>query len=193
MHRLLYRGYCTLSSYIHAHTSSVGLNTGYIPSHGYITPLHVPALVVGRVHTRIAVCNTGTTKLPQVVKISYMVSPVFQVDIVEQLGSTGLVRAIHHVMQQMAVDDITPPGFIPLVTPGGTADLPLTLGYNIFPDKYNRIRLSTTVDNKKSYVVPTSCPDKRYLAPCDLGSTMVCNSAVLVFPDVNQYLVVGPE
>ena len=81
-----------------------------------------------------------------------MVSPVFQVDIVEQPGSTGLVRAIQYVIQQMAVDDITPPGFIPLVTPSGTVDSPLTLGYNTFPDKYNRIRLSTTVDNK-SYML----------------------------------------
>ena len=55
-------------------------------------------------------------------------------------------------MQQMAVNDITPPGLIPWVTRLGPADATLTLGYNIFPDKYSRIRLSTTVDNK-SYML----------------------------------------
>ena len=43
--------------------------------------------------------------------------------------------------------------------------------------------------NDRCYNVPTSCPDKRYSAPCGLGPTMVANSVVLTYPDVNQYLI----
>ena len=74
---------------------------------------------------------------------------------------------------------------------GCTPDSPLTLGHKGFPGKYENMVLYIN-DGSRCYEVPTSCPDKRYSAPCGLGSMKVTNSVVLMFPDVNQYLV-GPQ
>jgi hypothetical protein len=62
----------------------------------------------------------------------------------------------------------------------------------IFPEKYNDTTL-VLQENDQCYEVPTSCPNKRYNAPCGLGSTMLANRVVLTYPDVNQYLVEPTE
>ena len=61
--RLLHPGHCTLSAYISSHETGIETNTGYISNDNYVSPLHVPAIVVGHRHSRVAVCNTGTTTL----------------------------------------------------------------------------------------------------------------------------------
>jgi hypothetical protein len=74
LHRLLHPEHCTLSAYIAAHTHGYEVNTGYLGEGKYVSPLHIPALVVGHRHSRVAVCDTGTTKLPLAVITSYMVN-----------------------------------------------------------------------------------------------------------------------
>jgi len=187
-HRLMYSGHSTLSNYMQCHSHGMDINTGYITDERYIIPLHIPPLVVGHIHERIAVCDTGTTKLPLLVRTSYMVNPMFQFGKKCTLGSKGLAEALTYIDNQMICDDLKPPGFMATIDLTSEPDSPITLGHKGFPRKYDGVTLSTNEDSR-SYVVPTSCPDKRYLAPCGLGSTMVANSVVLTFPGVNQYLV----
>ena len=44
-------------------------------------------------------------------------------------------------------------------------------------------------DGNGAYHVPTTCDVTKYPAPCGLGSTLGCNTTVLMYPDVQQYLV----
>lgn len=188
VHRLMHRGHATLSNYMHCHIHGVDINTGYINDGRYITPLHVPSVVVGHTHQRIAVCDTGTTKLALLVTTSYMVSLMFQLECKHRFGSRGLAEALTYIDTQMETDDLRPPGFIMGVNVDLESDSPLTLGHKEFPVRYENVTLDI-VEGSHRYAVPMSCPNKRYLAPCGLGSTMVSNSVVLMFPDVNQYLI----
>jgi hypothetical protein len=65
---------------------------------------------------------------------------------------------------------------------------PITLGCK---DNVDSLRgLEVKVGGVRGqYVVPLSCPEKRYKVPSGLGSTLVVNNVVLMFPDVPQYLV----
>ena len=184
----LYSGHCTLSQYVSEHTQGHAINTGWLTDGPYIVPLHLPVAVVGHRHKRIAVCDTGTTKLPLVVTVSYLLSPIFGPDTLYRRGCPGLCAALNYIVECMNTDDLRPSGFLLSVDLTGTPDSPLTCGYEAFLSKYSDVLL-TVAHESKLYKVPITCPTKRYKRPCGLGSTMFTNSVVLMYPDVNQYMV----
>jgi hypothetical protein len=63
-----------------------------------------------------------------------------------------------------------------------------TLGYE---DTVTHFRGLEVVSHRSrgAYKVPLGCPSKRYRAPYGLGSTLVSNNVVLMYPEVPQYLV----
>jgi len=148
-----------------------------------MTPLHVPPIVVGHIHERVAVCYTGTTKLPLVVRTSYMVNPLFQLGEKSCTGSIGLVEAMQYIRQQMKQDDISPAGFVVSVDTESTPDAPVTQAYDVFPAKYNSMIIITRV-NDRCYNVPTSCPDKRYI----LSQLCTLAGSVDITPVTNRYI-----
>lgn len=187
-HVLICPDHSILSRYVHNHSDNLDIETGYITDGSYVTPLHIPALIVGHTHTRIGVYTSSTTKLSLPVTVSYHVNPVFNIQPIKPVGSLCLAKYITYIRNSMNVDDLCPSGFAYTTRLDGIDDAPLTLGYSSSVAKYQSYHISY-YDKSKSYVVPVSCPSKRYRSPCGLGSTMVSNSIVLMYPDVNQYLV----
>ena len=53
LHRIIYRGHCTLSNSIDCHARGINIHTGYINNSRCITPLHIPHVVVGHTHERV--------------------------------------------------------------------------------------------------------------------------------------------
>jgi hypothetical protein len=67
-------------------------------------------------------------------------------------------------------------------------DSPLCLGYSEFTRRLEGKSPFITLGTE-TYRIPTSCSETRHKVPYGLGQTMVSNSIVMMFPDVNQYLV----
>ena len=88
----------------------------------------------------------------------------------------------------MIADDVTPSGFVTSLDINTTPNTYATLWYIIFIEKYKSMRLNITVNNK-FYVVLICCSDKKYSVPYRLWSTMVYNSTIMNFPEINWYLV----
>ena len=70
-------------------------------------------------------------------------------------------------------------------------DPPFVCGHHSFSLALSRLNLTLYKDSKCYTAVPTSCPKARYKHPCGLGSTMIVNNVVLMYPDVNQYMIPG--
>jgi hypothetical protein len=155
------------------------VDTGWLTDGPYVVPLHLPVAVVGHRHKRIAVCDTRTTKLPLVVTVSYLLSPVFGPARLNTEGCPGLCAALSYTIECMTTDDLRPTGFLLSVDLVNESDSPLTCGYERFLSKYSDVLLTVTHESKV-YKVPITCPTKRYKRPCGLGSTMFTNSVVLV-------------
>jgi hypothetical protein len=68
-------------------------------------------------------------------------------------------------------------------------DPPFVCGHNSFPLAHSRLNLTLYKDSK-CCTVPTLCPKARYKHPCGLGSTVIVNNVVLMYPDVNQYYMI---
>ena len=94
----------------------------------------------------------------------------------------------------MVEDDILPPSFTTNATVqiefhGQVMDMaPIILGYEYNVTTFKDLEIKVP-GNRGEYVVPLSYPGKRYKVPCGLGSTLVVNNVVLMYPDVLQYLV----
>jgi hypothetical protein len=76
----------------------------------------------------------------------------------------------------------------PIKNRGFKDKAPLTMGNKISCTRLSHCDLSLD-ENGVTYSVPTGCSTKNYRRPCGLGSTLVSNTVVLMYPDVQQYLV----
>ena len=191
-YRSIYGGHCVLSRYLSELQRGTTVTVGWLGDSKFITPLHVPSIVVGHVHERIGVCDTSTTKLPARVTIESHCRPIYS-SLAQGIDSLhALAKLLKFVHNRMLGDCLRPAGFSIDVRPNGASDAPLVLGNRMFVDKYEADYLSVIIDSKV-YRVPTWCPDKRYRSPCGLGGTMLANSVVLMYPDVPQYMIEATE
>ena len=179
-----------LCRFMNEHSRGIAITTGHVGNTRYVVPLHVPPVVIGHSHMRIAVHDSGTTKLGMKVSVVSRINVDTRMYI--NSGSMGLCDAIALVHSRMSINDINPEGFSTHVemydNDTSHIDSPITVGYSAFSDQLLNARLSL-VHDKKLYTVPTGCPSTRYRTPAGLGSTMVVNSVVLTYPNVNQYLI----
>lgn len=178
-----------LSRYIHEHDTGILIQSGYLGTSKYIIPLHVPCMVVGHTHKRIAVHDSGTTKLAQTVLVSCLMNESKHLT---RLSGLKRIEAILNLADKsMSINDLAPPGFtvsVTIVQDDVQTSSPVVLGYSGTAAEYGPMDLS--VDHERCiYRVQTGCPSTRYRNPAGLGATMLCNSVVLMHPDVNQYLI----
>jgi len=170
------------------------LPIGYVGNVGYVTPLHQISVVPGHTINRIGVCSTGTTKLGERVNVQCHLDIVANTNNI--VGSALLSNVLKLVDKSMSDNDILPKSFSTKANicnieenDGDVVDMaPITLGCK---DNVDSLRgLVVMVHGTRGqYIVPLSCPEKRYKVPSGLGSTLVVNNVVLMFPDVPQYLV----
>jgi hypothetical protein len=180
-----------LSRYISEHTSGNSTSTGFLGHGPCITPLHVIPLVPVSTSIRVGVHASGTTKLGTTLAVSYHLAiPKFSGGV---SGGYMLSELLDYINESMVQCDITPRGFQTntRAVVGDYPDLtPLTLGYGATSDLLRDVNIQRVVDGQ-AYIVPSTCPDKRYKVPCWLGSSMLMNSIVLMYPNVAQYLLSG--
>lgn len=190
-YRTLGPGCSVLCRFISEYRGGYPSETGYVGNQGYITPLHVTSVVPGHSLTRISVCDTGSTKLGEQVYVrSYINNTIVSS---QSNGSTSLAVLIDTVVESMSKDDILPEGFSVRSIKTTNVDCvldpaPLTLAHEDMVTRFRGLDIKSH-GNRGTYIVPLSCPSKRYKVPCGLGSTLVSNNVVLMYPDVPQYLI----
>ena len=112
------------------------------------------------------------------------------------VGSVLLSNVLKQVDKSMLDNDILPTSFSAKANICSTEKddddvmdmAPITLGCKDNVDSLRGLVI-TVRGTRGQYIVPLSCPEKRYKVPSGLGSTLVVNNVVLMFPDVPQYLV----
>ena len=187
-HRSVYSGHNILSAYLSSMTQEHSVETGWVTDDKYVVPLHVPSLVVGHVHKRIGVCDTGTTKVATHVYVDYNARTLCSKASRGVTGSMALSQCIVSVHTSMLSNQLVPDGFEVNVRTTGVPNSPLVCGNAKFVKEYDTHELQVSLDDKV-YTTLTSCPNTRYKAPCGLGSTLSVNSLVLMYPHINQYMV----
>ena len=146
------------------------------------------SLIVGHVHKRIGVCDTGTTKVATHVYVDYNARTLCSKASSGVTGSVALAQCIVSIHNSMLSNQLAPDGFEVNVRTIGVSNSPLVCGNAEFVKQYDTHELQVSLDDKV-YTTSTSCPNTRYRAPCGLGSTLSVNSLVLMYPDINQYMV----
>jgi hypothetical protein len=174
------------------HRTNKTVCTGYLGNQGYVTPLHHISVIPGHSTPKIAVCDTGSTKLGMLVQVKCQVKlSLCQCNITGSLALSNLINLIHTSITNDGY--ILPDCFYVSVVEQPnhtfTPDLaPLTLGYEDTVAYFAGSEV-TSRGPRGVYKVPLGCPSKRYRTPCGLGSTLVSNNVVLMHPNVPQYLV----
>lgn len=178
-----------LCRYISEHSHGVILTNGYVGRHRYVTPLHVPAMVVGHSHRRVAVNQSSTTKVGVEVVITSRLSTPHRYN--SPKGTKVLSSILLLIDSHMTHNDINPPEFdvcISVMKDCSDINAPITLAYSEFVNRLKDTPMQLYHD-RKIYTIPTDCPSTRYRTPIGLASTMNVNSVILTYPQVNQYLV----
>eukprot|EP00957_Ditylum_brightwellii_P202748 15331593-Ditylum_brightwellii.AAC.1 len=107
------------------------------------------------------------------------------------VGSVALAEYLRAIVSAMDCNEFVP--FPPLITRAVLDNPPTNLTPLSVGNKYSIQALlevgMETVNGDQVYHVPTTCDITKYAAPCGLGSTLGCNTTVLMYPDVQQYLV----
>jgi hypothetical protein len=106
----------------------------------------------------------------------------------------ALGNVIDRVCEAMDVDHLRPAGFAIECTAiddeMSHSDMaPLTLGNAITSNHYAGLLIHVAATDGRACTLPVHCQERQYTAPVGLGSTMVANSMVLMYPLINQYLV----
>ena len=150
--------------------------------------MHILPIVPGHKHVRIAIRSTETTvnelKVSVTCYMSYGSTLLYT-------GSKALSRILSKVIIAMDNNEFCP--FKPLVEVCNHSGInpyncPLSLGCRHSVDNLS----STSIEVRASdgiYHVPNGCDTKNYRRPCGLGSTLVANNVVLMYPNVLQCLV----
>jgi hypothetical protein len=176
-----------LSEYL-SNTSLEGYHAqGFVGDSKYVLPLHRLPVVPGHITRRLAICQTETTVNCLEV---YVQCHMPNYKTAGLLGSMLLSRYISIVITNMDKHQFVP--FKPVIYPCKD-----TLTYsNDPPSLGNRVSIYSmtgqvlaVAHNGRNYNVPTTCNTKNYRRPCGLGSTLVTNNVVLMYPDVQQYMV----
>lgn len=141
----------------------------------------------GHITKRLAISTTETTMNSIEVNVKcYMPRPTSGPSSAREL----LVSCMSCVVTAMDKNEFVP--FDPVVTKcSETEELandPLSLGNRVSLQSMSSTSLHTYHEDK-TYSVPTTCGSKNYRRPYGLGSTLACNSVVLMYPDVQQYMV----
>eukprot|EP00978_Attheya_sp_CCMP212_P010556 scaffold25642_cov73-Attheya_sp.AAC.3 len=187
-YRSVYSGHNILSAYLSSMVQEQPVETGWVTDNRYVIPLHVPSVVVGHVHKRIAVCDTGTTKVATHAYVDYNARLICSQACYSLTGSMALSQAIVTIHNSMLTNQLAPDGFEINIGTTGVTNSPLVCGNAKFVEEYDTYELEVSLDGKV-YKAPTSCPNTRYKAPCGLGSTLSVNSLILMYPHINQYMV----
>ena len=167
------------------------VETGYIGSTGYVVPLHQISIVPGHTIERIGICDTGSTKLGEQISVQCHLNNML---VEAPCGPLALSNVLQRVHNSMKDNDILPESFSVEARSGPQPDgrlmdmAPLTLGCVDNVTALRGLEINT-YGARGQYVVPLDCPAKRYKVPCGLGSTLVVNNVVLMYPSVPQYLV----
>ena len=161
-YRSVYPSHNTLCRYIHEHSQSNTVTTGYLGDDKYIVPLHIPSIIPGHTHSRIAVCYGDATKLGIDVSITSRLVTLQQ--LTNTKGPKHISGALRTLQNYMIVNDINPPGFaheLEYLTSRNIPDAPITLEHSEFVNQLSLLNPSLTYEDKV-YTLPTGCPDTRY-------------------------------
>jgi RNA polymerase Rpb2, domain 6 len=190
-YRHLGPGSCVLSRYIGEYRTGSPIETGFLGDQRYVIPLHLSSIVPGHSNLRVAVCDTGSTRVGELVQVvSHISGSICPSHIT---GTTAMCNLIDIVNTSMQTNDILPECFDIAVTKhiDGVNQVdraPITLNHQDMVARLKGLSLQY-IGSRGLYHVPLGCPDKRYKVPCGLGSTLVSNNVVLMYPNVPQYLV----
>ena len=172
-------GHNVLCRFINEHIKGLAVTTGHLGSSSYVTPLHILSLVPRHSQHRIAVCDSGTTKLGVDTIVTCMLDT--RNPNTELVGSLVMSRALEHLDLCMVRNDINLPGFttVTSVCDGKCeANSPVVLGYIKCCDTLSTKILEVAHD-RWIYKVSTQCPKSRYRIPSGLGATITTNGIVL--------------
>ena len=154
-----------LCRYINEHSNRQAVSNGYLGNNKYIVPLHIPSIIPGHTHSRIAVCYGDTTNVG--INVSIASRLVRLRELTSLKGVKSVSKALCILQECMAVNDINPPGFAHQLeySPHYSAsDAPITLGYSRFVQQLGCLNPSLAHEGKV-YTLPTGCPDTRYRVP----------------------------
>ena len=124
-------GHNVLCRFINEHSKDLAVTTGHLGRSSYVITLHIRSLVPGHSQHRIAVCDSGTTKLGFDTMVTYMLDT--SNPNTELVGSLGISRALEHLDLCMVQNDINPPGFTTVISVCNgkcEANSPVVLGYS---------------------------------------------------------------
>lgn len=187
--RKLYDEDCVLlDSLVHNGQSTYNLNTVNQQS-GYSIPLHILSAVPGHTIKRIAVMRTAQTKREIDVVVSCKLAPCPY-----HTKLPGRQTFLYNLRR--AIDSIECTNYLPrefIIEVAKCDDVegdapPLCVGNQISVGELARTNISLSTP-RGQYTVPTEAPKFRFRESCGIGSTLMNNTIVMMYPNVEQYMV----
>jgi hypothetical protein len=169
---------CVLSEYL-KDCSDKYYSLGYLGSSTYVVPLHVLSLVPGHKVHRLAIHKSNTT------------TDVVEVYVECLLNKRTRVTRRGSRQNSKDQNQFCPPNFEVICSSkkeASKSNCPLVLGNNVSNNALSGVCISYESD-EMIWNVPNLCNNKNYRRPCGLGSTLVSNNVVLMYPEVQQYLI----
>jgi hypothetical protein len=188
--RRLHAEDCVLSEYLSSSRDSKLHVHGMTTTDQYTIPLHVLSVVPGHTTKRIAVHRTRKTKRSCDVMVSFKLKGS---KVNKGIGKAAFLDRLSVAHRSMADNPYAPREFELNVydrfaVGEGYGDAPLSLGTETSIRELSLTTIST-VHAGSTYTVPTTAPKFRFRKSVGLGSTLVNNTVVMMYPDVEQYMV----